>query len=206
MTKRSRTLRGSALRAPIEALGRYVVFLAQWVRKPLQTASIVPSSDDLAKKIVEGLIPGQGRVIELGGGTGAFTRAILKRGIAPIDLEVIELNPVFAKSLRERFPQVRVIEVNATQVSGAVSGVAGAYQAVVSGLPLLTIKPADQRAILREAFSLLGPKGAFYQFTYGTKCPVHPDVLGELGLMCTHARNSWSNFPPARIYRIERAA
>ena len=53
----------------------------QWLRNPLQIAAIAPSSRELAAAMVAALPPGTNRVIELGGGTGALTRALLAKGI-----------------------------------------------------------------------------------------------------------------------------
>ena len=74
-SKRSRAiaLQNSALRTRAT---EYLDFLAAWVQKPRQTASVVPSSRYLARLMVAQIDPAGGRVLELGGGTGVFTRAI----------------------------------------------------------------------------------------------------------------------------------
>jgi phospholipid N-methyltransferase len=182
----------------------YVEFVAAWIRNPLQTASVLPSSRYLAALIVQGLKPDGGRVIELGGGTGVFTRAILGLGIAPADLEVVEINHDLARQLRASFPDVSVIEADAGQLSHHVAAPASTYQAVISGLPLLAMRRAQQRGILAEAFALLADDGAMYQFTYSTKCPVCADMLAELGLVSEETGFTWRNFPPARVFRFSR--
>lgn len=182
----------------------YMEFVSAWIRNPLQTASVIPSSRYLAALIVRGLEPGKGRVIELGGGTGVFTSAILKLGVAPSDLEVVEINHDLARQLRATFPEVSIIEADAGQLARHVEAAAGDYQAVVSGLPLLAMRRAQQRGILAEAFSLLADDGAMYQFTYSTKCPVSADLLGELGLVSEETGFTWRNFPPARVFRFSR--
>src|SRR5690606_11273578 len=97
--------------------GEYIDFLAAWVRKPKQTASIVPSSRYLARLMVQSINPEGSRVLELGGGTGVFTRAILRTGLSPEKLEVVEINPAFARGLRHHFPHVSVLETPAQLVS-----------------------------------------------------------------------------------------
>src|SRR3546814_10352004 len=94
----------------------------------LQTASVGPSSRYLARLMVEHIVPDDGRVIELGGGTGVFTRAILGTGLPPEKLEVVEINPAFARGLRRHFPHVSVLETPAQIVSTATAGEAGEYQ------------------------------------------------------------------------------
>ena len=138
-SKRSRAiaLQNSALRTRAT---EYLDFLAAWVQKPRQTASVVPSSRYLARLMVAQIDPAGGRVLELGGGTGVFTRAILETGLPAAKLEVVEINPAFARGLRRHFPTVSVLETPAQIVSTATAGEPGAYQTVVSGLPLLAME------------------------------------------------------------------
>ncbi len=55
-------------------------FFRAWMRDPLRVASVTPSGKALADLIVREIGPQTGRVIELGPGTGVFTRALLRRG------------------------------------------------------------------------------------------------------------------------------
>jgi len=98
----------------------------------------MPSGKELAALIVRDVVPNKGRVIEFGGGTGAFTQALLDKGVPPEQLEIIEINPDFADGLRARFPSVTIIEASAAVLDDVVAGAAGSYAFVVSGLP-----PAD---------------------------------------------------------------
>ena len=66
--------------------------LWQWLKNPLRTAAVVPSSRELAAAMLAELPPDARRVIELGGGTGALTRALLGHGIRGDALLVLELN------------------------------------------------------------------------------------------------------------------
>lgn len=173
------------------------LFLSQWLRRPGRVAAVAPSSQALARMMTADLDPDTGPVIELGGGTGKITEAILARGIAPDRLTVYETDPVFAGLLRDRFPGVTVIEADArTLAAGPVSG-AGA---VISGLPLLTIPERVQRQIVEAAFACMRPGGAFVQFTYGWRPPVDRPVRRALGLVWTASRWVLGNMPPARVY------
>ena len=73
------------------AVGNWT-FFRQWLKNPLAIAALSPSSRILAREMINQLPEHAGRVIELGGGTGVFTRALLERGVAPEDLLVVELN------------------------------------------------------------------------------------------------------------------
>ncbi|KKW89619.1 MULTISPECIES: class I SAM-dependent methyltransferase [Sphingobium] len=202
-SKRSRAiaLSNSDLRARAT---EYLDFLAAWVKKPRQTASVVPSSRYLARLMVEHVDPDGGRVIELGGGTGVFTRAILGTGLPPENLEVVEINPAFARGLRRHFPHVSVLETPAQVVSTAAAGEAGEYQAVISGLPLLAMDRQMHADILSESFRMLRPGGAFIQFTYSLRPPVNREILDALGLDVVRAGQTVRNFPPATVFRFFR--
>jgi len=192
------------LRASRERMAGALRFFSVWMRSPVRTGSIVPSSGDLARKIVRVVRPGAGRVIELGGGTGVFTRALLDLGLPPAELEVVEIDPELVRGLRRQFRNVAILDADASDLVASVAGTAGDYQAVISGLPMLTIPRQQQRAILAAAFELLGDRGAFYQFTYATRPPLDPALINEFGLGVVQIDTSWRNFPPARIYRFTR--
>lgn len=182
----------------------YLDFLAAWVKKPRQTASVVPSSRFLARLMVQHIDPKDGRVMELGGGTGVFTRAILQTGLPPEKLEVVEINPAFARGLRRHFPHVSVLETPAQIVSTVAAGEQGQYQTVVSGLPLLAMDRHMHADILAESFRMLRPGGSFIQFTYATRPPVSRDVLHALDLEAERVGQTVRNFPPATVFRFFR--
>lgn len=182
----------------------YLDFLAAWVQKPRQTASVVPSSRHLARLMVAQIDPLDGRVLELGGGTGVFTRAILHTGLPADKLEVVEINPAFARGLRRHFPHVSVLETPAQIVSTATAGEPGDYQAVVSGLPLLAMDRHMHHDILSESFRMLRPGGSFVQFTYSMRPPVSRDILDALDLDVMRVGQTVRNFPPATVFRFSR--
>ena len=184
-------------------------FFGQWLRNPRQTAAIAPSSDELAAAILSELPTQSRRVIELGGGTGAITRALLAHGIAPADLLVLELNGRLHARLDSDFPDVRVLLGDAARLpllaeeSGFLDD--GPVDAVVSGLGLLAMDRGMQRAILGAAFTCLAPQGAMVQFTYGPLSPVRDDLLAELGLVARRGEFVLRNVPPATVWVYQRS-
>ena len=185
-------------------------FFRQWLRNPLGIAALSPSSRYLARRMMAQLPAGARRVIELGGGTGVFTEALLREGLAASDLLVIELNDELHRYLQRRFPEVTVLRGDARELDVLVhqSGFAddGPVDAIISGLGLLSMSRSTQRAILRSAFSVLGPEGRFVQFTYGPASPVSRELLDELGLVARRAGMAWRNVPPASVYVLSRPA
>jgi phosphatidylethanolamine/phosphatidyl-N-methylethanolamine N-methyltransferase len=183
-------------------------FLRQWLRNPLTVAAVTPSSRQLARRMVSELPDDARRVIELGGGTGVFTRAILERGIAPADLMVLELNEELARLLRERFEGARVVCGDARELPqlAAQNGYLddGPADAVISGLGLLSMARPTQREILRAAFDSMRPEGRMIQFTYGPVSPVPRSLLDDLELNVRRSAFAWWNMPPATVYVFTR--
>lgn len=183
-------------------------FFRQWLKSPLSIAAISPSSRQLARQMVAELPPDARRVIELGGGTGVFTQALLDHGIAAEALLVLELNPELHEHLQRRFPRVAVACADACdlpQVARHTGLLAdGPVDAVVSGLGMLSMPRANQRRILQAAFDVLRPDGRFIQFTYGPASPVAGEVSADLGLVARRGNLAWWNIPPATVYVYTR--
>ena len=162
---------------------------------------MAPSSAALCAEMTAGLDPTKGAVIELGARTGVITQAILDRGIAPHDLHTIEMNPVFHSHLKQHFAGV-----NHHQMSAADVGDLGLHnvQAVISGLPLLSMPLSLQSAILRGSFAQLARDARYVQFTYGWTPPVARALRDDMGLAWERSARIWFNMPPARVYRFFR--
>ena len=86
-------------------------FVRAWVRSPRSVGMVCPSGMPLARSMAA-FAPrkGDGLVVELGAGTGTVTRQLLDAGIAPRRLVVVEQSPVMVSLLRERFPQLAILE------------------------------------------------------------------------------------------------
>jgi phospholipid N-methyltransferase len=183
-------------------------FFRQWLKDPLRVAAISPSSRQLARQMMTQLPRHCRRVVELGGGTGVFTHALLAHGIAPADLLVLELNEELHHHLVGMFPGAHVVCGDASDLAGiaAARGFAGeqAADAVISGLGLLSMPRQTQQSILSAAFETLRRDGRFIQFTYGPANPVTREVLEALDLVGRRASFTWWNVPPATVYVYER--
>jgi phosphatidylethanolamine/phosphatidyl-N-methylethanolamine N-methyltransferase len=184
-------------------------FFRQWLRNPRAMAALSPSSRQLAKLMIEQLPAGAQHIVELGGGTGVFTQALLEHGIEPAKLLVVELNEELHQLLMQRFPSVHVVCGDAQKLKSIVrhsgsTDEASGIDAVVSGLGMLSMPRATQRAILTGVFDVLREGGCFIQFTYGPASPVSRELLTELGLKATRAGVAWLNVPPATVYVYTR--
>ena len=189
------------------ALGGWT-FFRQWLKNPLRVAAISPSSKQLARQMMTQLPRHCRRVIELGGGTGVFTQALLDHGLAPADILVLELNEELHQHLVRQFPGAVVVCGDAGNVREIAESrgfvCERAADAVISGLGLLSMPRPTQQAILQSAFATLRPEGRFIQFTYGPSNPVIREVLEALELTARRASFTWWNVPPATVYVYQR--
>jgi len=183
-------------------------FFRQWLKNPLGIAALSPSGRQLTRQMISELPHEAKRVVELGGGTGVFTRALLGHGIAPGDLLVLELNEALYEHLRARFPHSHVVCGDARELKSIAARDGflgeGLADAVISGLGLLSMTRKTQAEILDAAFSILTPEGRYIQFTYGPKSPVSRDLLAEMGLSVRRGGFAWWNVPPASVYVYTR--
>jgi phospholipid N-methyltransferase len=193
---------------PTRTLPKGWTFFRQWLKNPLTVAAISPSSKQLARQMMHQLPKNTRRVIELGGGTGVFTKALLEHGIEPSDLLVLELNEELHRHLQEEFPRALVVCGDASDLAeiGRNQGFVDDRRAdaVISGLGLLSMPRQTQQVILSAAFTCLQPEGRFIQFTYGPANPVMREVIEALDLTGRRASFTWWNVPPATVYVYQR--
>ena len=184
-----------------------LLFFLLWLRRPMRIANITPSGKHLAAAMVRGVPIGKpGAVVELGGGTGVFTAAMINAGLPADDLVIIEREKTLFDLLTRRFPSSRVVLGDARDIH-EIADKAGAtpVKAVVSGLPILTMNDEIQTSIMGGAFKAMGDDGVFVQFTYGPKSPVKQSVIDALGLNAVRAEKVPRNVPPASVYHYTKA-
>jgi len=182
----------------------FLPFIRAWVSDPRKISAISPSSPALARLITSEVTAQSTPVLELGPGTGVFTRALLDRGLREDDLTLIEAGPDFSSLLSKRYPRARILQMDACRLGKKGLFGAGELASAISGLPLLSMKPRQIMGILSGSFEYLRVDGAFYQFTYGPRCPVPAAILVRLDLQATRIGTTVRNVPPSSVYKIER--
>lgn len=170
-------------------------FLLRILRNPREIGAVAPSSAALARAMAAQIPATPGDVLELGPGTGAITDAILACGVDPARLTLVEYDREFVRLLRGRFPNVRVVEGNAFDLTRTLPGAPG-FSAVLSGLPLLNFPHAQRVLLIAQIFSRLAAGAPFVQFSYGLK----PPVPAPEGASVTRAAFIPFNLPPARVW------
>src|SRR5580704_1651456 len=181
-----------------------VRFIRSWLERPLTVGAVTPSGKILARTMARYVDPdSDGPVVELGPGTGPVTEALVKAGVSPSRLVLVEFNPVFCRILRARYPDATLVQGDAYSMRRLLETLLiQPAAAVVSGLPLVT-KPIRMRLrLLRDAFDLMLPGAPFVQFTYSVASPL-PRRLG--GFSAESSERVWMNIPPARVWVYRRA-
>jgi phosphatidylethanolamine/phosphatidyl-N-methylethanolamine N-methyltransferase len=176
-----------------------VRFLRSWIERPLTIGAVTPSGKILARTMARYVDPdSDGPVVELGPGTGPVTEALVKAGVAPSRLVLVEFNPTFCRLLHSRYPDATLVQGDAYSMRRLLETLLlQPAAAVVSGLPLVT-KPIRMRLrLIRDAFDLMLPGAPFVQFTYSVAAPL-PRRLS--GFSVEASERIWMNLPPARVW------
>ena len=149
-----------------------VLFFRRFLKRPLQIASIMPSSQALVERVASKIDFEQARVIaEYGPGEGVHSRALAQRMRPDAQLLLFELDPHFSRDLARQFaddPRVRVINANATTIRSELiqRGIAQCDY-IISGIPFSILEKEKKRNLLQQTHEALAPGGAFiiYQVT-----------------------------------------
>ncbi len=181
------------------------LFFRQWLRSPKSMGAVIPSSRALARAVSQEIVwrPGQ-VIVELGAGTGAISQGLIESGLPPEALVMIELDRPLFEYLRDRFPAVRVINGDATRLIDILrqQGISE-VGTVISGIPMVTMPLAFQRAIIEQSFAALAPGGCLLQYTYS---PISPIPARKLGVEARLVRFVVRNLPPATVWRFRPQA
>ena len=179
-------------------------FLRAWRANPKGIGAIWPSSARLAAAMTRDITPSSGPCLELGAGTGAFTRALVARGLTSAQLTLVEMDPQFAQQLRHDFPDAYIYQGDAGKLVGVPLFADSLAGVAICGLPLLNMPVKQQIGILRSTFAQLRPGGSMVLFTYGPRCPVRQRVLDRLGLRARRVETVIANVPPAHVWKLTR--
>jgi phospholipid N-methyltransferase len=149
-----------------------VLFFKRFLKRPLQIASIVPSSQALVERVASKIDFDQARVVaEYGPGEGVHSRALAQRMRPDAQLLLFELDPAFSRDLSRQFAhdrRVSVINANAATVRSELARRRIAHcDYIISGIPFSILEIEKKRDLLRQTHDALAPGGAFiiYQVT-----------------------------------------
>ena len=174
-------------------------FIRTWIEKPISTGAVMPSSRVLARAMARYVDPhANGPVIELGPGTGPVTEALVRHGVDPARLILVEFNPDFCRLLRARYPAATVVQGDAYRLRRLLENqIDQPAAAVVSGLPLVTKPLRTRLRLISDAMTLLAEGAPFVQFTYAMIPPIPKELSG---IRAEASELIWMNLPPARVW------
>jgi phospholipid N-methyltransferase len=207
----------SAARAPdafaktLSSVRDHGRMLSTFVRNPFRTGTVVPSSRALAELMVEdmGLATAE-TVVELGPGTGVFTRLIAERVRPDVPVLAFEIDETLARELQSRFPRVRVVNESAENLKHHLRALGReAADAILSGLPWSNFSRELQERLLGAVVAGLRPGARFATFAYipAAYLPAgrrFRSLLEASFHRVTTTRVVYRNFPPAFVYRCTK--
>jgi phospholipid N-methyltransferase len=181
------------------------LFFKRFLKRPLQIASILPSSHALVQRVASKMDFSRPRVIaEYGPGEGAHSREVARRMTAGSHLLLFELDRAFARELQRQFahdPRVQVIHGDAASLPEELARRGfDKCDYILSGIPFSILKLDKKRALLRKTYDSLAPGGKFviYQVT---------NELRQHATLFEYAESEYflQNIPPMFITIFQKA-
>lgn len=185
--------------------------LGAFVRKPTRTGAIAPSSRELAELMASEMgLTEADTVVELGAGTGVFTRLIAERAKPGATVLAFEIDGPLAGKLDGTIPGVSVVHDSAERIADhlAAAGRASA-DCILSGLPWAVFSRELQQSLLTAVLAALRPGGTFATFAYIPAAWFPPGrrfraLLAGGFASVERTRVVWGNVPPAFVYRCRK--
>lgn len=200
------------------------VFWQEFRRNFSTTGAVMPSGRKLAAALTRYIDRGMPqRILEVGPGTGAVTREIVKHMGPQDELVLVEANASFVTQLQRRFvtdPHFRKVSHRCRILHQRIEDLPATelFDIVVSGLPLNNFEPPLVREILHGLRLHLAPGGTISFFQYLALRPARTIISGRvkrqrlrgIGQALREVLNDgefardvvWSNIPPATVHHL----
>ncbi|WP_440995248.1 class I SAM-dependent methyltransferase [Arhodomonas sp. SL1] len=181
------------------------VFFREFLHRPTEVASLVPSSPWLTRRLVEQTaLHHADTVVELGPGSGGTTRALLRAMDRETRLLAVEINGGLFRLL-QGIDDPRLIPHHGSAANlAAILDEQGLErpEVIVSGIPFSKLDRATGEAVVAAVAEVLKPSGRFVAYQLSPRvAELTRPLLGE-------PRQAWEvrNLPPLRIYRWHKPA
>lgn len=150
------------------SLREHLLLFGRFLRSPRAVGAVAPSGRALAREMVHDLAPVEsGCVVELGPGTGVFTRQIVARLAPHAHYLVVEIDAAFVARIRETWPKVDCVRASAEDLERLVNERhLPPVEHIISGLPFASLPGAVTTRILDAIQRTLAPGGTFTTFQY----------------------------------------
>jgi phosphatidylethanolamine/phosphatidyl-N-methylethanolamine N-methyltransferase len=171
-----------------QPLDGFLSFIGQVFKNYRHTGALMPSSPVLARAMTRSLRKATRpkRLLEVGPGTGPFTRFILEALRPGDELDIVEINPIFARRLedmllrpfRKAHPNI-TIRMHCQPIESAE--ISGTFDYIVCGLPFNNFPPKLVRTIFRRLIGMLSEGGELAYFEYAGVRVVKGTLVGPEG-------------------------
>jgi len=142
------------------------IFIERFISNPSSVGSITPSSSFLAAEITKYIAPESDsiKILEVGAGTGIFTKRIISK-LRPGDVfDVIEIDPELCGVMKKQFDGLNNVTINCLSILDWKPKYK--YDYIVSGLPFNAFEASFVDAILKHYEKLIKPDGILSYFEY----------------------------------------
>lgn len=147
-----------------------MIFFKQLLKSAKYTGAVAPSSSFLADKMVAMADVTQAKtILELGPGSGAITRVIIREKPADCRLVTVEINPEFVEHLEKIYPSVDHVEADIIHLKEKITAL-GIQSAdiIFSCIPFVDFTPAECAAMLNQIDMMMHEKSRLVLFTYSS--------------------------------------
>ena len=135
-------------------------FLRSFIANPRRVGAVLPTSSRAVRELLDmASFAGARQVVELGAGTGVYTREIVPRLDPEARLLALEIDPGLAARLGNELddPRVTVLAESAEQLTEHLQG--GSADIIISALPFTSLPGPVRQTVLDEARRALAPGG-----------------------------------------------
>lgn len=165
-----------------------LILVRQFLKDRHHTGAIMPSSTRLAKAMTRSVREGRHpkRILEVGPGTGPFTKPLLDSLQDGDEFHLVEINPYFSERLEERLlvpfrsqhPNIAVrMHCGPIETADVEPG----FDHIICGLPFNNFPPSLVRRIFRRLLDLLAPGGELMYFEYAGVRALKGPLVGAEG-------------------------
>jgi phosphatidylethanolamine/phosphatidyl-N-methylethanolamine N-methyltransferase len=179
-------------------------FVRGMIEGPKQVGAILPTSSVTAKVMASVINPDSGlKVLELGPGTGAITKAILNR-VPAERLVSIEYSTPFYNHLTATFPGVNFINGDAFDLDRSLGQLKDeTFDCIISAIPLLNFPMQARIALVESLLARILAGRPMVQISYG---PISPVAAKPESYTIRHLDFVVRNIPPAQLWTYTKHA
>ncbi len=206
-------------------------FLSEFRKHPTTVGAFAPCSSYVGKEITKYIVncaenqkPTRTiRVLEVGAGTGSLTKElehiINRHPSVDIDVDVVEISPIFCEILNKKFSSHQHISINCASILDWKSPYS--YDFIICTLPFNSFESESMKTIINHLKHLLSSKGIISYvayagiadikkyFLWGKAKKEHLEKVNVIKSMRKKyqidARTVIANCPPIRIYHLQIA-